>query len=328
MGFFKDIFDPGHKERGQAAALAKDAIIKGGNVTGPGGVTAGFDFSNGRGTANMGLGSFAEFLPMLQQNALQYMQQGTAGLPAELEALGAGTIDRLGQIDVNRLQNQSDFAKLGELFNARSDFAQRDVFDVGNEFSSRLRALSERRNNRLVSKTFDRLKRSGQLGMTAGAGAAAELDANLFDEGLKFDMAGLDFGSRELSRAFGEALGASGMREQIGARQYGEEMGLEQLGGQRALQQFGVGSTMFDQFLKSQHQGAALGQAAMSSAMGVSQLPLAFMQALQSSTALQSGSMAGAGNQMTQLASMTKSPFLEALNAAGTFMNSIKPDGI
>lgn len=317
------VFDPGKKDRKRAAALAQQGIMTSGQLSGPGGIGGDFSFKDGNIRSNLSLGSFAEFLPQLQGIAGSLFEQAGGGLPPELRQLGEGTIDRLGDINVQRIQNQGDFDKLGELFGARADFAQRDVFDVGDEFSSRLRKLSERKNQRLVNKTFDRLKRSGKLGTTGGAGIASELDANLFDEGLKFDMAGLDFGSRELSRAFGEALGASGMREQIGARQFGEEMALEQLGGERALQQFGVGSSMFDQFLRNQQQGMQLGMGAMAGAQSLSMMPLQFLQALQGMGTAASNTYFGAAGVNAQNAANARSPFLDALNAAGSFMTGL-----
>lgn len=322
------IFDPGKKDRQRAARLAEEGRITGGGAVGAGGIRAGFDFSNGRSSINTSLGTFAPLLERLQGLAGTAFTQGAEGLPSELTELGGQTIDRLGQIDVNRLQNQSDFDALGNVFGQALGVAGRDPFDMGSEISSRLRALSERRNSRLVNKTFDRLKRSGKLGTTGGAGIAAELDQNLFDEGLKFDLAGLDFGQRVIQDAFGRALGASQQREAIGARQFGEEFSLENLGGQRALSQFGVGDQLFRNLMASQLQGANLGMQFLGGATNLSQLPLMFLQAAQNSASLGSNSNFAAAGVNQQNAAMAKSPFLEALNAAGSFMTGIAPGGI
>lgn len=327
MGFLSDIFDPGRKDRKAAAALAKKGIIEGTSVSGPGGISAGFDFTNNRGALRSSLGSWAPMLEAMQGGAMSAFSQAAQGLDPRFQGAADNTVDRLGQINVNRLSNETDFNMLGDLFRSNAAFAQRDVFDVGDEISSRLRALSERRNQRLVNKKFDQLRASGGLAHIGGAGALAELDRNLFEEGLQFDLAGLNFGRTAINDAFGRALGASGQREAIGARQFGEEMGLEQLGGARALQQFGINQQMFENLLRQQQQGNAMGMGLMSGAMGLSQLPLAFLQAAQGATGQASNSLFAAAGINQQNAAMAKSPFLEALNAAGSFMNSIAPGG-
>ena len=317
MGFLDSLFDPGKEDREAAARLAQQAVITGGNFSGPGGIGGSFDFSGGQGGMNLGLGSFQGALDQLQGLSGSLLSQAQGGLPSELQQLGQGTIGRLGNIDVNRLQNQSDFNQLGQLFGSAAATAGRDVFDMGSEVSSRLRQLSERRNQRLVNKTFDRLKRSGKLGTTAGAGIAGELDMNLRDQALQQDLAGLQFGQSELQRAFGNVLGASQQREAIGGRQFGEEFGLEQLGGNRALQQFGVGQGMFESLLRNQLQGTQLGLAAQQGAQNTAQLPLAFMQALGNMQGQASESAMGGSELMQRNAMMAQSPFINALSLVG-----------
>lgn len=321
------LFDPGKKDRERAAALAQQGIIKGAGITGPGGLSAGFDFSRGRANVNTGLGSFGPLLEMLQSGAMGQFGQMAGGLDGAFQNAAQGSVDRLGQMNVSQLKNESDFNALGQLFQTAMGQANRDPFDVGNEISSRLRALSERSNQRLVSRSLDRLKASGNLGSAGGAGAMAELDANLFDQGLKFDLAGLDFGQRSINDAFGRALGASQQREAIGARNFAESFGMEQLGGQRALQQFGINQQMFQNLLAQQAQGGQLGMGMLSGAMGLSQLPLAFLQAAQGAGTSASNSLFAAAGINQQNAAMAKSPWLEALNAAGSFMSGIAPGG-
>ena len=327
MGFLSDIFDPGKKDRDAAAGLAQQGIVTGGQATGPGGISAGFDFSGGQGSITSDLGTFAPLLQGLQGLSQQGIAQAQGGLPQGLRDLGAGTIDRLGQIDVNRLQNQSDFAGLGGIFQGALGTAQADPFDLGADISSRLRGLSERRNQRQVNKMFDRLKRSGNITSSTGIQRAGDVERGLFEQGLQFDLAGLTAGRGIQQDAFARALGASGQREQIGARQFGEEFGLEQLGGQRALQQFGVGDQQFQHFLANQQQGANIGIQGTQAAAGLSQLPLAFQQALQSATGQGSGSLFAASGINQQNAALAKSPFLEALNAAGSFASSLSGFG-
>lgn len=321
------VFDPGKKDRDAAAALGQQGIIRGGNFSGPGGISGGFDFSGGRGSMTSSLGSFGPLLEQMQGLSGGFFDQAQSGLPQELRDLGDSTISRLGETDVSRLQNQSDFQGLGSIFQGAAATAQKDPFDLGSEVSQRLRALSERRNQRSVNKMFDRLKRTGNLTSSAGIQRAGDMERNLFEQGLQFDLAGLQAGQGIQKDAFARALGASGQREAIGARQFGEEFGMEQLGGQRAMQQFGVGNQMFQDFMQSQQQGTQLGLAGMQGAMGLSQLPLAFQQAMMNSTGQASNSMFAAAGINQQNAAMAKSPFLEALNAAGSFASGIAPGG-
>ncbi len=323
------IFDPGADDRAAAGAAANAGVMSSGGATGPGGISAGFDFSGGNISTNFGAGQFDPLIGAGIGLAQQGVSQAGGGLPPELMALGQGTIDQLGgDINVNRLGNESDFAGLGDVFQSALSTATADPLTLGSEISDRLRALSERRNNRLVSKTFDRLKRSGKLGTTGGAGIAGELDATLQEQDLKFDLAGLEAGRGMQGDAMQRLLGASGQREAIGARQFGEEFGLQQFADNRALQQFGVGSSMFDQFLKNQFQGANIANMGTNLAAGVSQIPLAFMNSLINAGTASSNTNFAAAGVHGQNAAMAKSPFLEALNAAGSFMSGIAPGGI
>lgn len=330
MGFLSKIFDPGKSDRKKGKKLAGESVLRGGELTGPGGIGAGFAFDpkTGAGTSQLSLGSFAGALPQFQQLATQGFQQAGAGIPG-LEALGQRTQDRLGNIDVQRLQNQGDFQGLGQIFQQAQSIAGADPFDLGAETSGRLRQLSERRNQRRVNKFFDRLRAGGNLTSSAGIERAGDLERNLFEQGLQFDLAGLQAGQAIQRDAFGRVLGASGQREAIGARQFGEEFGLEQLGGQRALQQFGVGTGTLDAFLRNQAQGAQIAGAGVAGGVGLAQAPLAFLQAQQSLQASRSATQLGASGQFLQAAQQAKSPFLEALNAAGSFAQAIqKPPGV
>ena len=321
------LFDPGKKDRKRAAALAQQGIIKGGSFSGPGGIGGSFGFSNGRATSSSSLGSFQSSLDSLQGLSQAGFTQATAGLGQDFSDLGQRTQDRLGQVNVNRFQNQSDFEGLGGIFQSAAQTASADPFELGSGISEKLRQLSERRNSRLVNKTFDRLKRSGKLGTQGGANIAGELEGNLFEQGLQFDIAGLQQGQQIQQAAFGRALGASQGREAIGSRQFGEEFGLEQLGGNRALQQFGVGQGLEQQRLQQQAQGANIGLAANAGALATSQLPLAFQQAAMAAGQQSSNSLFAAAGVNQQNAAMATSPFLSALGAVGQFAGAVAPGG-
>ena len=322
------VFDPGKEDR-EAARIKGDAgIIKGGAFSGPGGLSGDFNFAGGRGASNFGLGSFQNQLDMFQQMSAAGGAQAQAGLPPELRALGENTIGQLGTGQFDRFINESNFNALGDIFNESSSLAMSDPFELGAGVSEKLRALSDRRNRRLVNSTFDRLKASGKLGTTGGAGIAAGLDANLFDEGLKFDLAGLEAGRGLQSDAISRIFGSAGLREQIGARQFGEDMGVAQYGDNAALQQFGVGSDMFRQFMANQAQGAQLATLGAQGAQGVAQMPLAFQQMMMAANAQASNSQFASAGIDQQNAAMAQSPLLNALTTAGSLAGSLSGAGL
>jgi hypothetical protein len=321
------VFDPGKKDRDRARAAGEKGIIKGGSFSGPGGMSGSFDFSGGKGTSNFNLGSFQNQLDMFQQMSAQGGQQAQGGLPPELRALGENTIGQLGG-EFNRLGNEQNFNALGDVFNQSSATAGADPFELGAGVSEKLRALSERRNSRRVNSMFDRLKASGKLGTSGGAGIAAELDANIFDEGLKFDLAGLEAGRGLQSDAISRMFGSAGLREQIGGRQFGEDLGQNQFNNQTALSQFGVGSDMFRQFMANQAQGAQLATLGASGAQGIAQMPLAFQQAMMAGNAQASNSQFAQAGIHQNNASMAQSPVMNALTTAGSLAGSLGGAGL
>lgn len=325
MGFFSNIFDPGRKDREAARQQADQGIISGGRFSGPGGLGGSFDFSGGRGSSNFNLGSFQSQLENFQRLSSQGFDTAGGELPPELRALGEQTIGQLGTNNINRFSNEENFSGLGDIFQQSLGVAGADPFELGAGVSEKLRALSERRNQRRVNSTFDRLKASGRLGTTGGAGIAAELDRNIFDEGLKFDLAGLDAGRGLQSDAIGRAFGAAGLRESIGGREFGETIGQAGFENQASLQQFGVGSDLFRQFMASQAQGANIANLGASGAASTAQLPLAFQQALLASQGQASNTNFAAAGVDLQNATNAQSPFLNALTAAGQFASAIKP---
>ncbi|KKL97106.1 hypothetical protein LCGC14_1837820 [marine sediment metagenome] len=322
------VFDPGKGDREAASRLGQQGIIEGFDFSGPGGLGGSFNFEGGQSSSQTSLGSFEPLMQMLQQLGMSGASQAEGGLPPELMALGGQTNERLGQMDVSQLTNESNFAGLGDIFQSALGTAQADPFDLGEDISGRLRQLSARRNRRDVSSMFDRLQSAGTRTSSSGLIEADLKQQRLFEQGLQFDLTGLEAGRGMQGDAMSRLMAAMGGREQIGARQFGESFGMEQLGGQRALQQFGVGSNLFDSFLQNRQQGAGLALAGTQGAAGLSQLPLVFMQALQGMTTGASNSLFGAAGIEQQNAAMAQSPFLEALNAAGQFMGQIKPEGI
>ncbi len=278
MGLLDDLFDPGSQNRETASGFAQQGIISGVDVSGPGGITASSGFSGGQATTQFGLGSFNPFLSGLQglsQTGIDQAQQG-----------------------FGEFARADEFAGLGDIFKSSLGTAQADPFELGSGISEKLRAISERRNQRGVNKFFDRLKSSGNLTSSAGIQRAGDLERNLFEQGLQFDLAGLNAGRGIQQDAFQRALGSSQGRGGI-----------------------------FSQFLNQQAQGANIGLQAIGGAQQLSTLPLAFLQQSQAGAGLASNSLFAASGIETNLAQLAKSPFLEALNAAGSFAGAVAPGG-
>lgn len=277
MGLF-DFLDPGKEQREAGVAQAEEAVIEGTGVTGPGGISAGTQFADGQATTQLGLGSFAPFLSALQ-------------------GLGQQGIGQAGQ-GFDEFAQQSDFAGLGDIFQGALGTATADPFDLGADVSNRLRELSARRNDRNINRQLSRLQASGTADSVSGIFQKSETAQNLREQGLKFDLAGLQAGQSLQKDAFGRALGAVGGRGNI-----------------------------FQNFLANQRQGADIGFGGVASAAGLSQLPLAFLAGGGAEASRLSNSLFGASQSNLNAAEMAKSPFLEALNAAGGIASSIAPGG-
>ena len=73
--------------------------------------------------------------------------------------------------------------------------------------------------------------------------------------------------------------------------------------------------------LQMEQQG--LGLQSLGAATGLAQLPLAFQNAIMGAGQARTSSLLGVGQGMGQLAAQAKSPFLEALTAAGGFASGL-----
>lgn len=321
MGLLDKLFDPGKKYRDAAGNYANQGVIKGFNFSGPGGIGGNFNFAGGRGRGSSDLGAFGPvFEQLLAQGAGGI---GGGGVTDELRGLAGGTIDRLGSMNVDQISGQQDYDTLGGIMQSSASLAQKDPFELGATISDKLRMLSERKNQRLVNKMFDRLQSTGNLTSSAGIQRAGDMERNLFEQGLQFDLAGLEAGQGMIRDAFGRVMGAGQAREGIAGRTFGESFAMEQLGGNRAMQQFGVGSQLFGMDEESRRLASQMGLANIQAAMGVQQIPLNQLMAFANMTGLASGSQFNAASVMQGNAATAKSPWLEALNAVGQFAGNI-----
>ena len=283
----------GSSDRRRAKRKANDAVFTGGSFSGPGGIGGGFDFSDNQASFNSDLGALGPLFEQLLGVSQAGLSQATGGLPPELTALFQGGIDQLGGISN---PNTADFEGLGSIFQNSLGVANADPFELGGGVADKLRALSERKNQRDVANTFDRLKASGKLGTSGGAGIAAELEQNIFDQGLQFDLAGLDAGRGLQQDAFGRVLGSSQAREGIAGRGFQEAF-------QSILAQTGIGQQGFQDLLQQQQQGANIGFGAGQLAGQTSQIPLNFLSALLGAGTTSSNSLlASAGVDQTNAA--------------------------
>ena len=276
----------GGSDRRRAKRNARNTPFTGGSLFGPGGIGAGFSFENNQANVTSELGDLGPLFQQLMETADFGLNQAQGGLPPELSQLFGDSIDSLGTISN---QNSGDFAGLGSIFNNSLDIANADPFALGGGVADKLRQLSERKNQRDVANTFDRLKASGKLGTSGGAGIAAELEQNIFDQGLQFDLAGLDAGRQLQTDAFGRVINSSNAREGIAGRGFQEAF-------QSILAQTGIGQQGFQDLLQQQQQGANIGFGAGQNAMAVQQSPLAFLQALLAAGTTGSNSQFNAGN--------------------------------
>ena len=159
MGLLDKLFDPGKASRERAGALADQGLIKGFNFSGPGGIGGSFGFGGGTG------GGTAVFDQLLASSGGQI---GGGGVTDELRGLAGSSIDRLGTMNVDQISGRPDFDTLGDILQSSAATAQKDPFELGATISDKLRALSERKNQRLVNRMFDRLQSTGNLTSSAG----------------------------------------------------------------------------------------------------------------------------------------------------------------
>ena len=286
----------GGKSRKKAGQRLDDAAFTGGNFSGTGGIGAGFDFSDNSANVTTSLGDLGPMFQQLLQVSQGGLDQAQGGLPPELAALFSGAQGAIGGLGQG---NQSNFQGLGDIFNSSLQTAQADPFALGAGVSDKLRQISERKNQRLVNNTFDRLKSSGKLGTTGGANIAGQLEQNLFDQGLQFDLAGLQAGQGLQQDAFGRVMGATQGREGIAGRGFSEGL-------QAIMSQVGIGQQGFQDLMQSQQQGANIGFGAGQQAGQLSQLPLAFLQAMQGIGTTSSNSLLGAASGFQANAELTQ----------------------
>ena len=314
MGILDSLFDPGKKDRKRAAGAGREGVITGSSFSGPGGISGGFDFSGGKATFTSDLGQFQNMFNQFQTAGQQSFDQFGQGLPPELLAAMQQGQAGLRPGDTN----QQNFAGLGQVFQSALGTATADPFELGSGISAKLRALSERRNQRQVSKFFDRLQSTGNLTSSAGIQRAGDLERNQFEQGLQFDLAGLQAGQGLQQQAFGQLLGATQGREGILGRQFGENQS-------SILASLGIDQQMFQNLMNQQQQSFNLGSQATQGAANLAQLPLAFQNAANQGAALASGSQFDLASVFAGNAAQAKSPFLEAIKAAGTFAGATKP---
>ncbi len=273
------VFDPGKDDREEAQAEADRGIIEGTSTTGPGGISASTSNVDGQQSTDLSLGSFDPLLGGLQ-------------------GLAQGGIDQAGQT-FQEGQQHGDFQGLGDIFQSSLATAQADPFDLGADISSRLRALSERRNNRQVNRTFNRLQAGGNLGSSAGVRRAGDLERNIMEQGMKFDLAGLQAGQSLQADAFGRVQGASQGRTSIG-----------------------------DAFLRNQAQGANIAFGGTAAATGLARMPLDFLAAGGAEATRSSNTRFSAAGIDLEASAMAKSPLLEAINMGAGIASSFTTGGL
>ena len=328
MGLFDKLFDPGRPDRDAAAGLAQQGIFTGGGASGPGGITAGFDFTGGQANVDLGLGSFEPLLGGLQGLSQSGIDQAQGGLPPEFMELLRSSIGGIGGVGTPQgNQNQLGTEGLSQIFQSSLGTATADPFDLGADISSRLRSLSERSNARRFNKFTDRLQRSGNLTSSTGTQRLGELEALEREEGLKFDLAGLSAGQSIQRDAFGRTLGAFGGLESSAGRTFGEQFQGAGFDVNKILSQFGIGAQGQQIGLQSQQVGLQQATAGAGAAQNLAGLPIQFLQAMLGAGGASSSTFFNAAGINQGNAQLAKSPLLEALKAAGGFAGAVAPGG-
>jgi hypothetical protein len=195
--------------------------------------------------------------------------------------------------------------------------ATADPWELGSQVSDKLRALAERKNKREAMKMFDKLRSNGQMSSSMGAARAFELDNQQFEQGMQMDLAGLDAGrglqSDAMQRLMQAQQGRAGLNQQLDAN---------------SINSAGLSSSLLDAFLKNQSQGVNIGLANATGGQNLAQMPLSFMQAMLAAGGASSNSFFQKAGVDQNNAAMAKSPFLEAVNAAGGFMSGLGSIGV
>ncbi len=328
MSIFSKLFDPGKEDRRRAAGLADQGLFTGGGATGPGGITAGFDFTGGQANVNLGLGSFAPLLGGLQGLSQSGIDQAQGGLPPGLMELIQNSIGGIGGVGTPQSNvNAQGTQGLGQIFQSALGTATADPFDLGADISSRLRSLSERGNARRFNKFTDRLQRTGNLTSSTGTQRLGELEALEREEGLKFDLAGLQAGQSIQKDAFGRALGSFGGLEASAGRTFGEQFQGAGFDVSKILSQFGVGAEGFGLNLANQQVGLQQATAGAGAAQNLAGLPIQFLQAMLGAGGASSSTFFNAAGINQANADLAKSPLLEAIKAAGQVAGTVSGFG-
>jgi hypothetical protein len=198
MGFLSSIYDssfftPGKKDARQARRILRGTSFSQGQMTGAGGLSAGFGFDDqGRMSTTQSLG---QFQPLFEQ----------------MLGLSGQFLGRAGDM-ANNLDAQFDPQRQGfqDIFATASQIAAQDPLERGRQVSDILRQRRAGSARQEINNTFDRLFASG--GLFNQVTREQTLDAEsrrLADEDLGFEMAGLNFGEQSVQNAFNRAAGAS-----------------------------------------------------------------------------------------------------------------------
>lgn len=308
MGFFSDLFDPGRSDRRQAGNLANSALLQGGAINGPLGLSGGFGVSgSGAINSNLSLGQFGPLLEQLLGGASGSLGGLGQGLPPSLTSAGADARAGLGPA------LQGELGDLSGIFQSALGTINQDPFELGAQVTDRLRPGLERAQGTLRNNTFDKLFSSGSGAVSSAASPVLEgLQRTFGEQNAALDTQGIQIGQSLRQNAIGQAFGSLGQSQNI--------LGMNAT---RGLQGFGVESELFGLGQRADESRTNIGTGLLNAGAGLSQLPLAFQSALAGLQGLRSNSALGAAGVHQGNASMARSPFLEALTAAGGFASNI-----
>jgi hypothetical protein len=305
MGFFSGIFDPGKKDRIRAATSAQRAVPTSGNIGGPMGINAGFNVDPKTGAINMtnSAGQFGEAGSMLLQMMPQlFGGTGAAGGLAELaDSIRPG-------LDATGLEQREGFS---EIFQNALGTLNQDPFELGSQVTAKLQPGLDRAQGNLRNNTFDELFGSGGSSISGAANPVLENLSNVFaDQQSQLGVMGFDIGrglhSDALQQAFTSNQGIAG---------------IDASNVDRLMKQFGMGESIANTAIQDFGVGAQAGLGAGQLAGDFSQLGIPFIQAMMQMQGLTSEAQLGVAGVHTDNAKMAKSPFLEAMKFARSFVN-------
>lgn len=183
---------------------------------------------------------------------------------------------------------QEDYEGFGTAFRQALGQVSQDPLAFGAMIADKLRPGLDRAQGNLRNETFSKLFGAGQAAISGAASPVVEgLQQQFAEQQQQLDVAGIDMGRQMQQDAFNRMLGAGQSRAGI------------------------------------YEQGQGGQQQAFQNAMYLSTLPMQLQAGITSAGGLRSDTLLGQASSFMNASSLSKSPLLEGLSAAGGFMTGL-----